>query len=101
MSSGNLDQATMHRALEIIERNTRLQAQLIEDLLDVSRIISGKLRLDLRPAAMSSVVEAAIESVRPTADAKHITIRFTSTAISCSSITAACSRWSGTCCRTR
>ena len=82
MSSGNLDQPTMQRALEIIERNTRLQAQLIEDLLDVSRIISGKLRLDLRPAAMSSVVEAAIESVRPTADAKHITIRFKSTASS-------------------
>ena len=82
MSSGNLDAPTMQRALEIIERNTRLQAQLIEDLLDVSRIISGKLRLDLRPAALSSVVEAAIESVRPTADAKHIAIRFGSTAVS-------------------
>jgi len=82
MGSGNLDQPTMQRAIEIIERNTRLQAQLIEDLLDVSRIISGKLRLDLRPAALSSVVEAAIEAVRPTADAKHITLEFHATAAS-------------------
>jgi signal transduction histidine kinase len=82
MGSGNLDEQTMQRALEIIERNTRLQAQLIEDLLDVSRIISGKLRLDLRPASLSSVVEAAIEAVRPTADAKHITLEFHSTAAS-------------------
>jgi signal transduction histidine kinase len=79
MGSGNLDQMTMQRAIEIIERNTRLQAQLIEDLLDVSRIISGKLRLDLRPAALSSVVEAAIESVRPTADAKRIDLEFQAT----------------------
>lgn len=81
MGSGNLDAGTMRRAIEIIERNTRLQAQLIEDLLDVSRIISGKLRLDLRPAALSSVVEAAIESVRPTADAKRIDIEFTAAAV--------------------
>ena len=82
MGSGNLDNQTMQRALEIIERNTRLQAQLIEDLLDVSRIISGKLRLDLRPAALSSVVEAAIESVRPTADAKRISMELHATAAS-------------------
>jgi signal transduction histidine kinase len=80
MNSGSLDEATTQRALEIIERNTRLQAQLIEDLLDVSRIISGKLRLDLRPASVSSVVEAAIDSVRPTADAKHIQLEFQATA---------------------
>ena len=80
MNSGSLDPATTKRALEIIERNTRLQAQLIEDLLDVSRIISGKLRLDLRPASMSSVVDVAIDSVRPTADAKHIQLEFHSTA---------------------
>ena len=80
LNSGSLDAGTTQRALEIIERNTRLQAQLIEDLLDVSRIISGKLRLDLRPASVSSVVEAAIDSVRPTADAKHIQLEFHSTA---------------------
>ena len=80
MHSGSLDPATTRRALEIIERNTRLQAQLIEDLLDVSRIISGKLRLDLRPASMSSVVDVAIDSARPTADAKHIQLEFNSTA---------------------
>jgi signal transduction histidine kinase len=80
MSSGNLDAGTTKRALEIIERNTRLQAQLIEDLLDVSRIISGKLRLDLRPASLATVVEASIESVRPTADARRIRLSFQSTA---------------------
>ncbi|MBA3949081.1 MAG: response regulator, partial [Acidobacteria bacterium] len=80
MNSGSLDAATTRRALEIVERNTRLQAQLIEDLLDVSRIISGKLRLDLRPASISSVIEAAIDSVRPTADARRIQLEFHSSA---------------------
>ena len=79
LNSGSLDPATTQRALEIIERNTRLQAQLIEDLLDVSRIISGKLKLDLRPASLSAVVEGAIDSVRPTADAKQIALEFHST----------------------
>jgi signal transduction histidine kinase len=80
MNSGSLDAPTTRRALEIIERNTRLQAQLIEDLLDVSRIISGKLRLDLRPAPISSIIEAAIDSVRPTADAKRIQMELHSSA---------------------
>ena len=80
MNSGSLDAPTTRRALEIIERNTRLQAQLIEDLLDVSRIISGKLRLDLRASPISAVIEAAIDSVRPTADAKRIQLEFHSSA---------------------
>ncbi|MBD0314470.1 MAG: GAF domain-containing sensor histidine kinase [Microcoleus sp. T3-bin5] len=62
-------------ALETIERNARAQNQLIEDLLDVSRIISGKLRLNVRPVALLSVIEAAIDSVRPAADAKNIRIQ--------------------------
>jgi PAS domain S-box-containing protein len=60
------------RALETIERNARLQADLIEDILDVSRIIRGKLRLDRRPTALSSVVEASINVARPVAEAKSI-----------------------------
>ena len=74
LSSGTLDPDASRRAVEVIERNTRLQAQLIEDLLDISRIITGKLRLDLRMTALSAIVEGALESVRPAADAKRIRI---------------------------
>lgn len=76
LRTGRLDPATHVRALETIERNTRLQAQLIEDLLDVSRIIAGKLRLNVRPADISSVIVAAIESLRLAAEAKGIEYRF-------------------------
>ena len=51
-----------------------MQAQLIDDLLDMSRIISGKIRLDVRPVELSSIIDSAIESVRPAADAKEIRI---------------------------
>jgi PAS domain S-box-containing protein len=72
LRSGKLDQAAIERALEAIERSARSQAQLIEDLLDVSRITSGKLRLDVRPIDLQPVVEAAIGSVRPGAEAKGV-----------------------------
>jgi PAS domain S-box-containing protein len=72
LRSGKLDNAATERALEAIDRSTRSQAQLIEDLLDVSRITSGKLRLDVRPIELPPVVEAAVESVRPGAEAKGI-----------------------------
>jgi len=72
LSSGHLDESTTRRAIEIIERNTRLQAQLIEDLLDISRIITGKLRLEFRAVNVRSILEAAVDSVRPAADAKQI-----------------------------
>ncbi len=60
------------RALETIERNGRLQAQLIDDVLDVSRIISGKMHVELRPVNLLPVVAAAIEAVRTPAEAKSI-----------------------------
>jgi PAS domain S-box-containing protein len=60
------------KGLETIERNARIQKQLIEDLLDMSRITSGKLRLDIQPVQPVSFVEAAIETIRPAADAKGI-----------------------------
>jgi PAS domain S-box-containing protein len=60
------------QGLEVIDRNTRVQARLIEDLLDMSRIISGKVRLDVQPVALASVVNAAVDSVRTAADAKGI-----------------------------
>jgi len=72
LRSGKLNEATFARALEIIERNARSQNQLIEDLLDISRIISGKLRLQIRPVELTSVINAAIDSVRLAAEAKSI-----------------------------
>jgi PAS domain S-box-containing protein len=64
--------AQMARALDIIERNARLQSRLIGDLLDVSRIVSGKLQFDRVPVDLAEIVTAAIDSVRPTASAKSI-----------------------------
>ncbi|MBA3922064.1 MAG: response regulator, partial [Nostocaceae cyanobacterium] len=66
------DEATTARALETIERNATLQAQLIEDILDVSRIIRGKLRLNLHPVNLGTVIQAAMETVRPQAETKSI-----------------------------
>ena len=70
--TGKLDEAQMTRAFETIERNARSQSQLIDDLLDVSRIITGKLQIELRPVNLSSVIESAIDAVRPAAEAKDI-----------------------------
>ena len=72
---GSLDPASAHRALEAIERNASAQAQLIEDLLDVSRIVSGKLRLEVRPVELVPVIEAAIEASRPAAEAKSLRLQ--------------------------
>ncbi|MDQ2696172.1 MAG: GAF domain-containing protein, partial [Pseudomonadota bacterium] len=72
LGTRQLDDASAAHALETIERNVRSQAQLIEDILDFSRIISGRLRLDVRPVELVSVVEAAVDIVRPAAEAKRI-----------------------------
>lgn len=72
LRSGELDAETAARAIETIESNARLQAQLIEDLLDVSSIILGKLPLGVRPVELAQVIEAALEAVRPAAAAKSI-----------------------------
>jgi signal transduction histidine kinase len=72
LRTGKLDAAAGARALETIERNSRAQAQLIADLLDVSRIITGKLRLELRPVELARIIDAALDSARPAADAKAI-----------------------------
>ncbi|HKY06184.1 MAG TPA: ATP-binding protein, partial [Blastocatellia bacterium] len=63
------------RGLDTIERNAKSQAKLIEDLLDVSRIITGKLRLDVQPIELRSVIQAAADVVRPAADAKEIRLQ--------------------------
>jgi PAS domain S-box-containing protein len=72
LQAGDMDHATSVRALEAIQRNARSQVQLIEDLLDVSRVITGKLRLEVRPINLANVIEAAIEAVRPAADARRV-----------------------------
>jgi PAS domain S-box-containing protein len=69
---GKLDSAGMNRAFETIERNAHIQEQLIADILDVSRIVTGKLRLELRPIELAPVIEAALDAVRPAAAAKGI-----------------------------
>jgi signal transduction histidine kinase/ActR/RegA family two-component response regulator len=75
LRSGRLDQPTIDRAIEIIDRNAKVQAQLIEDILDVSRIITGKLGLDVRPVELAQIVEAAVDSVRLAAEAKGIRVQ--------------------------
>jgi PAS domain S-box-containing protein len=70
--AGRLEGAAHDRALDIIHRNAQAQNQLISDLLDVSRIISGKLRLDPRTVELPAVIEAAVEATRPAAEAKGV-----------------------------
>jgi signal transduction histidine kinase/DNA-binding response OmpR family regulator len=64
----------LDRALGIVERNARAQARIIEDVLDISRIVSGKLRLDVQPVDVAAVIDSVVEAVRPAADAKEIAI---------------------------
>jgi signal transduction histidine kinase len=76
LRSSERDDALLDQGLEVIERNARSQAQLIEDLLDVSRIISGKLHLDVKTLDLSTTIEAAISVVRPAAEAKSIQLTY-------------------------
>src|SRR6266404_2966061 len=75
LTAGMLDDATSARALQVIERNTKLLAQLIDDLLEVSRIVTGKLRLEIGPVDLVAVIESAIEAVQGLADAKSIGLK--------------------------
>ncbi|HEX5081807.1 MAG TPA: ATP-binding protein [Blastocatellia bacterium] len=75
LHDGKLNEATVMHAGEVIERNARSQAQLIEDLLDISRIVAGNLRLDLHEIDLATVIEAAVEDVSPAAEAKAIQIQ--------------------------
>ena len=69
---GNCSGADLKEGMEVIERNCKAQAQLIEDVLDISRIVSGKLRLEVRPCELAKVINAAIDVVSPAADAKGV-----------------------------
>jgi signal transduction histidine kinase/ActR/RegA family two-component response regulator len=75
LRSHTLKEADFERALEIVERNAQAQNKLIDDLLDISRIITGKLRLDVRPVDLAGVLEAVIDALRPTAEAKSIRLQ--------------------------
>lgn len=74
LRSGRLDEKAAAHSLEAIERNAKVQAQLIEDLLDVSRIMAGKFSLELDQVALPDIINAAIDSVLPAAEAKSIHI---------------------------
>jgi signal transduction histidine kinase/ActR/RegA family two-component response regulator len=75
LRSGTLDAQKTKRALEVIERNVTSQSQLIDDLIDVSRVVSGKFRLDVRPVDLMPVIRAAAESQIPASDAKQIRLQ--------------------------
>jgi len=76
LREGKRDEKVLTQGLDAIDRNAKVQAQLIDDLLDVSRIVSGKLNLDVRPLDIASVARAAINVVQPAADAKGITLDY-------------------------
>jgi signal transduction histidine kinase/ActR/RegA family two-component response regulator len=75
--SKSSEESESRRGLEAIARNARAQAKLVDDLLDMNGIVSGKVRLDVQPMELSSVVEAALDSMRPSAEAKGIVVRKT------------------------
>jgi PAS domain S-box-containing protein len=75
LRGGESEPARQRRAIEVIDRNARAQVKLIDDLLDLSRIMTGKIRLDLQQVSLATVVEAAVDSARPAADAKNIRLQ--------------------------
>lgn len=75
LRGGQLDPDAAAHAIEIIERNALMQKQIVEDLLDVSRIVAGKLRINTQPVDLLLVIHAAIDAIRPAAEAKEIEIR--------------------------
>jgi signal transduction histidine kinase len=77
LRAGALPPNSVDRALEKVERNAQAQARLVEDLLEVSRITSGKLRLEMREVDLAALIHAAVESIRPAADARELTLETT------------------------
>jgi PAS domain S-box-containing protein len=74
LKGGKMDEATLRNALEVIERNARAQAEIIDDILDVSRIVTGKLHMDSSAVEMAPIIRHAVETLRPAALAKSITL---------------------------
>jgi PAS domain S-box-containing protein len=77
LRGSNCDEADVKEGMEVIERNCKVQAQLIEDVLDISRIVSGKLKLQICPCELVDIIEAALDVVRPAAQARNIRIQTT------------------------
>jgi signal transduction histidine kinase/ActR/RegA family two-component response regulator len=77
LGSGRLTPEQTTRAIEAIERAGWAQSRLIEDLLDISRIVTGKLKISARPALIQPLVESSVDALRPAADAKHIALEVT------------------------
>ena len=75
LRDGTMDREHIGKALEVIDRNALLQVRLVDDILDVSRIITGGLKLDVRPVDLIAVITAALDAIRPAADAKEIAIQ--------------------------
>jgi PAS domain S-box-containing protein len=75
LGSNQLTDKDKERAVHVIQRNAEAQSKLIEDLLDVSRIITGKLKIDFQPASFAAITESAINSMRPAADAKQLELQ--------------------------
>ena len=75
LQSNQLTEKDKDRAIHIIQRNAEAQSKLIEDLLDVSRIITGKLKIDFQPTSFAAIAESAINSMRPAADAKQLELK--------------------------
>ncbi len=74
LKSGRLNEQERERGIDVIDRNAAAQRAIIDELLDISRIVTGKLKLETNPVELASVIEAAIDAVRPAADAKEIQI---------------------------
>ena len=75
LKTGRMEEETLRNALGVIERNARAQAEIIDDILDVSRIITGKLHLDSEPVEMAQIIRLAVEALRPAALAKSIKLK--------------------------
>ena len=75
LDTGNLDELDSRRAIEIIMRNARAQSQLINDLLDISRIITGKLHLEVQPLQLAPMIASVVDDLRPSADARRIHLK--------------------------
>ena len=76
LKRGSLEEQTTRNALDVIERNAKAQVELTEDLLDVSRIITGKMHIEQRPVEIAPVIRAAVDAIRPAASAKSISVEF-------------------------
>jgi PAS domain S-box-containing protein len=77
LETGNLDEAARRHAVTVIVRSARTQSQLVDDLLDLSRAVTGRMQLTLEPADLVGIVEGAVDIVRPAADAKGVTLATT------------------------